>query len=75
MARLRVKEIAKEKGFDATRLARESNVGYNVVLKLFNKPNHNATLETLQAIADALGVRVSDLLAEEPLSSESQSTN
>lgn len=66
MARLRVKQIADAQGVDATELSRRARVAYSIVLKIFNNPEHNATIQTLEAIAQALGVRVIDLIEETP---------
>jgi DNA-binding Xre family transcriptional regulator len=66
MAQLRVKEVAEKKGWDTVELSRQSRVAYSVILRMFNDPAYNATLETLQKVAKALGVRVADLLAEDP---------
>jgi DNA-binding Xre family transcriptional regulator len=65
MARLRVREVAKEKGVNATELARQSRIAYSAVLKMFNNPEYNATLETLEAVARVLGVRVTELIEDE----------
>jgi DNA-binding Xre family transcriptional regulator len=65
MARLKVKEVAEVKGFDTVELSRQSRVAYSVILRLFKDPDYNATFETLQAVARALGVRVADLIEEE----------
>ena len=52
---LRIKEIAKSKGLTLTEIAEKLGVS------LSNSINGNPTVETLQKIADALGVHVSDL--------------
>lgn len=70
MARLRVKEIAEAQNIDATELFKRSNVAYNVILRIFNNPEYNATLQTLEALAAALGVKVRDLIDEEAPNSD-----
>jgi len=65
MARLRVREIAEAQGVDATELSRRARIAYNLVLKIFSNPEHNATMQTLEAIAQALGVKVTDLIVDE----------
>lgn len=55
---LRIKEIAKSKGLTLTEIAEKLGVSK---VSLSNSINGNPTVETLQKIADALGVHVSDL--------------
>jgi DNA-binding Xre family transcriptional regulator len=62
--RLRIKEIAAEKGVSLTRLSQRSEVAYNTVRKLFRDPYAEVTLSTLQRLADVLGVSVRDLLED-----------
>lgn len=52
---LRIKEVAKEKGFTITRLA--DKLGMNQI-SLSRIINGNPTIESLQKIGDALGVEV-----------------
>jgi len=66
MARLRVREIAETQGLDATKLARLANVGYNIIRAIFNDPDYNPTFETLQKIAQALNVKVTELIVDDP---------
>ena len=39
--RLRVKEVAREKGFSMGRLQRDANVAYNTVKRMFKDPLSN----------------------------------
>jgi DNA-binding Xre family transcriptional regulator len=66
MIRLRVKEIAREKGISMGKLQRDSNLAYNTVRRIFKNPYYITTTETLGKIAKALGVPISDLLEEVP---------
>ena len=47
VVRLRVKEVAKEKGVSMGRLQREANVAYNTVKRMFKDPYYITTTETL----------------------------
>ena len=64
--RLRIKEIAEEKGMSMTKLSHRSEVAYNTVRKLFRDPYAEVTVTTLRRIADVLGVSVKDLLEDIP---------
>ncbi len=66
MIRLRVKEIAREKGISMGKLQRDSNLAYNTVRRIFKDPYYITTTETLGKLAKALGVPISDLLEEVP---------
>lgn len=64
--RLRVKEIAKEKGFSMGKLQRDADVAYNTVKRIFKDPYYITTTETLGKLAKALGVAPGDLIEEAP---------
>ncbi len=64
--RLRVKEVASEKGISLTKLSQRSEVAYNTVRRIWRDPNTDVTLSTLQRLADVLGVEVSELLTSVP---------
>jgi DNA-binding Xre family transcriptional regulator len=64
--RLRVKEIAQEKGFSMGALSRASNISFNNIKKLFREPYTDVRLSTLEQLSDALGVSVCDLFEKEP---------
>lgn len=59
---LRIKEIAKQKGMTMEDLA--ERLGINRV-SLSRNINGNPTMETLNKIADALGVNIRDLFAND----------
>ena len=65
-ARVRVKEVADEKGMSMTKLSHRSEVAYNTVRKLFQDPYAEVTLTTLKRLANALGVATSELIEDIP---------
>jgi DNA-binding Xre family transcriptional regulator len=62
--RLRVKEIAREKGISMGKLQRDADVAYNTVKRMFKDPYYITTTETLGKLARALGVQPGDLIEE-----------
>jgi DNA-binding Xre family transcriptional regulator len=64
VVRLRVKEVAKEKGFSMGKLQRDADVAYNTVKRMFKDPYYITTTETLGKLARALGVSPGELLEE-----------
>ena len=65
MARLRIKEIGEAKGFNMSTLSRRSDVSFSTVKRLWQNPDASANTDTLQQLADALGVEISDLFERE----------
>ncbi len=66
MIRLRVKELAEAKGFNQSSLARDAQIGFTTVKRLFRDPHTEVTIGTLNKIAKALGVSIHDLIEEVP---------
>lgn len=66
VVRLRVKEIAKEKGISMGKLQRDADVAYNTVKRMFKDPYYITTTETLGKLAKALGVTPGELIEEVP---------
>lgn len=66
MIRLRVKEIAREKGISMGKLQRDADLAYNTVRRIFKDPYYITTTETLGKLAKALSVPISNLLEEVP---------
>jgi len=67
MIRLKVKEIAKEKGISQSKLSRLADVNITTIQRIFNSPTTaNVNLYTLDRIAKALGVNVTDLIESVP---------
>ena len=62
--RLRVKEIARAKGFSMGKLQRDADVAYNTVKRIFKDPYYVTTTETLGKLAKALGVPPGELIEE-----------
>ena len=63
--RLRVREVAREKGISIHKLSRLSDVSLTTVRKLINDPTYSVTTSTLEKIASALNVGVRDLIEDE----------
>lgn len=66
MIRLRVKEVAQAKGFNQSSLAREADIGFSTVKRLFRNEHRDASLIVLEKIAKAMGVSIHDLIEELP---------
>jgi DNA-binding Xre family transcriptional regulator len=66
MTRLRVKEVAQQKGFSMRRLTKDAGVAYNTIRTIYKDPYRPVTMTTLKKIAAALQVPVSALLEEVP---------
>ena len=64
VVRLRVKEVAREKGIGIGKLQRNADVAYNTVKRMFKDPYYITTTETLGKIARALGVAPAELIEE-----------
>jgi DNA-binding Xre family transcriptional regulator len=64
--RLRVKEVAKEKGISMGKLQRDADVAYNTVKRMSKDPYYITTTETLGKLARALGVSPGELIEEVP---------
>jgi DNA-binding Xre family transcriptional regulator len=64
--RLRIKEVARKKGFSMGKLQRDADVAYNTVKRMYKNPYHVITTETLGKIARALGVSPGELIEEVP---------
>jgi transcriptional regulator with XRE-family HTH domain len=66
MVKLRVKEVAEQQGLDIAKLARRADLAYATVYKAWHNKatGQGVGIYTLAAIAQALGVRVVDLIEE-----------
>jgi lambda repressor-like predicted transcriptional regulator len=64
MIRLKIKEVAQEKGVSMRRLSIEGHLAYKTVQNVWRNPYHEITMATLEKIAKFLGVRVGDLYEE-----------
>lgn len=67
MIRLKVKEIATSKGLSQSKLSRWADVDIATVRRIFRDPEGtNITLETLNRLANALGVNPCELMEYTP---------
>jgi DNA-binding Xre family transcriptional regulator len=66
MIRLRVKEVAQEKGFSQGRLSRVANIDENTLKRIYRDPYAIITTETLDKLAKALGVPSGALIEDVP---------
>lgn len=64
MIRLRVQEVAKEKGMSMRKLASTAGIAYNTLRTIYRDPYRQVTTTTLERLAQALGVSVFDLIEE-----------
>ena len=62
MIRLKVREVAIEKGFSMSRLSREANMAYKTIQTIWRKPDHEVTTTTLDKLSKVLGVTPADLI-------------
>ncbi len=60
--RLKVREIAEQKGFNQSSLSRAANVDFKTVKRLFNDPYRDVVVSTAVKIAWALDVPLTDLI-------------
>jgi DNA-binding Xre family transcriptional regulator len=66
MIRLKIKEVAQQKGFSMSRLSRESNMAYKTIQTIWRDPYHEVTTTTLNKLARTLGVNPSELIEYVP---------
>lgn len=66
MIRLKVKEVAQQKGISQRQLSLRSGVDDNTVRKIFQRPTSIVTTETLDKFAKVLGVDASELIESVP---------
>ncbi len=65
MIRLKVNEVMQEKGMSMGKLSRLSDVALITISRMCNQPtSYSPTLATLERVAKALGVPVSELYEE-----------
>jgi len=66
MLRLRVKEIATEKGYNQSSLSRASDVPIDTIRRIWRNPYYEVRLSTLNKIALVLEVPATDLFEDVP---------
>jgi DNA-binding Xre family transcriptional regulator len=64
--RLRVREIAQQKGMSMGKLERLADLSHPTIRDIFRNPYKEVTTTTLAKLATALSVSVSDLFEEVP---------
>ena len=64
--RLKVKEIAQQKGISQGRLSRTADIDIKTIQRIYRFPTTIITTETLDKIARALGVDASELIESLP---------
>ncbi len=69
MARIKIREIAESQNLDVAKLSRRADLAYGTVWQLWNDPNRDVSIKTLEKIATALGVSVKALIEDEPTTS------
>lgn len=62
MAKLRVREVAEAQGVNISQLSRRADLNYRTVHRIWNEPDYDASLSTLNKIAAVLDVSVKDLI-------------
>ena len=60
--RLKVKEVATQKGFNQSSLSRAANVDFKTVKRIFQDPTRDVSLSTVVKIAWALNVSFDELV-------------
>ncbi len=66
MIRLKVKEIAEQKGLSQARLSRIADVDIKVVRKIYRYPTESVTTAVLDRLAQALEVDITQLVESIP---------
>lgn len=66
MLRLRVKEVAQAKGFSMNKLSQRSEVSYHIIRDIYRDPFKTVNTDTINRLAQALGVPTTDLLEDVP---------
>lgn len=65
MTRVHIREIAEAKGLDVAKLSRRADLAYRTVWQLWNNPDRDVSIKTLGKLAEAMGVRVTDLIEDD----------
>lgn len=64
--RVKLKEIAQQKGFSQRKLYLQSGVDIKTIRRIFNDPFTIVTTETLAKLAVVLGIDASELIENAP---------
>lgn len=65
MAKLRVKEVAESKGINQKKLIELSGMTDQLIYRYWHNYTRSVSLDQIERIAKALGVKSGDLLADE----------
>lgn len=66
MIKLRVKEVALERGYNMSSLSRACDISFNTIKRLWQQPYTGTNVQTLSRIASVLNVTLSELTEEIP---------
>lgn len=66
MLKLKIKEIAQQKHIGMSKLSRAADVNYKTIQTIWRNPYHGINTKTLERIAKALDVAVSELIEDVP---------
>ena len=61
MIKLKVREIVDARRINMAKLSRMADVNYNTIRAIYDNPNRDVAVTTLEKIAKALKVEVTDL--------------
>ena len=64
MIRLKIREIAEQKGIGLSKLSRLADVHYKTIQHIWRDPYQGINTKTLEKIAKALGVATSELIED-----------
>jgi DNA-binding Xre family transcriptional regulator len=70
--RLKIRDIAEAKKINMSKLSRMADVNYNTIRGIWDNPNRDIAVTTLEKIAKALGVSIADLYDIVPDEDEQQ---
>ncbi|HLI88109.1 MAG TPA: helix-turn-helix transcriptional regulator [Ktedonobacteraceae bacterium] len=64
--RIKIREVAKQRGMGQSRIARKVDMDLSVVQRIYRDPSMNITLATLEKLCRALDCTPNDLLEFDP---------
>ena len=64
MVQMRLKEVLQEKNISMSKLSRMSDISFSTISRIINDKNYSPTLTTLERIARAMDISISDLYEE-----------
>ena len=65
MIRLKIKEAAQARSISMSKLSRMSDVSYDTIQQIYHNPYKDVNMSTLEKLADALKVEVSELFEKQ----------